>query len=70
MRNRLEESGERAPKRRLRVPEILRKDGDGFGIRLRFENVAPLLKDLTKITRVGDDSVMDDAKSRSMHNML
>jgi hypothetical protein len=66
----LDEGSERAPERRLRVPEILGKNGDGFRIRLRFENVAPLLKDLTEITRVGDDSVMDDAEFGPMHNTL
>ena len=70
LQNGLDESGERAPERRLRVPEILGKDGDGLRIRLGFEDVASLLKDLTEIIRVGDDPVMDDAEFGSTYNAL
>jgi hypothetical protein len=63
----LDESRERATERRLR---ILGKNGDGFGIHLRFENVISLLKDLTKITRVGDNPVIDDEEFGPTRNGL
>jgi hypothetical protein len=70
LQNSLDESRERAPDRRLRVPEVLGKNGGGFGIRLRLKAVTSPLKDLAEITRVSDNSVMDDAEFGSTHNTL
>lgn len=68
--NGLDEGRERALGRRLRVPEILGESSDGFRIRLGFEEVASLLKDLAEITRVGDNSSMDDAEFGSTRDGL
>src|SRR6266404_2865958 len=47
---------------RLRVIDIFRKNGDGFGIGFAFEFEATVLEDQAEGSRVGDDAVVYDDK--------